>query len=87
MNQISIAYLFRKTEDNEFRHYLQWNADRADERFLVQFIGNGYPPEKLYVPVGTSQLIESLDKRELADLAVRAIPELARRLARRLGIR
>jgi len=87
MNPLGITYIFRKTEDNEFSPYYQGNADRPGERFLLQFIGNGYPPEKYYLPVGTRNLIGSLDKRALAELAVQAIPELARRLMRRLGLR
>lgn len=87
IEQLGINYLFRKTEDNEFSPYYQGNADRVDERFIVQFIGNGYPPEKYYVPVGTADLIGSLDKRALADLAVQSIPEFGRRIARRLGLR
>lgn len=87
LNGLGITYVFRKTENNAFSPYYQGNANRADERFLVQFIGNGYPLEKYYVPIGTSELIRSLSKRELADLAVQAIPELMRRIGRRLGIR
>lgn len=87
INPVGIAYIFRKIEDNEFSPYYQGNVHRADERFILRFIGNGYPPEKYYVPAGTAQLIRSLDRRELAALAVQAIPELARRLGRKLGIR
>jgi len=84
--RLGVTYLFRKTEDNEFSPYYQNNAAQPDGRFLVQFIGSGYPPEKYYLPIGTKDLLASLDKRELADLAVKAIPELIRRLAWRLRI-
>lgn len=87
IDQLGINYLFRKSEDNEFSPYYQGNANRVEERFIVQFIGNGYPPEKYYVPVGVTDLIGQLDKRALADLAVQSIPEIGRRLARRLGVR
>ena len=85
LGPLGITYVFRKSEDNAFNAYYQGNAARPGERFLMQFVGNGYPPEKYYIPVGTRQLIGSLGKRELAELALQAIPELARRLVRRLG--
>ncbi len=47
---VHISYVFKKKSNSKFKYYYQYNLDQKDSPYLVSFINNSYPPEKIYIP-------------------------------------
>lgn len=51
VKNISISYIFRKTNNKNFRYYYQYNLKNKNEVFNLNFINSSIAPEKIYIPL------------------------------------
>tara|TARA_Y100000816_G_scaffold230324_1_gene175512 strand:- start:3298 stop:4149 length:852 start_codon:yes stop_codon:yes gene_type:complete len=60
---VHISYVFRKKTNEKFKYYYQYNLDKKDSPYLVTFINNSYPPEKMYIPTKKISEFKKLARR------------------------
>jgi len=51
VNNISISYIFRKTNNKNFKYYYQYNLKNKNEVFNLNFINSSIASEKIYIPL------------------------------------
>jgi len=49
VKSIDITYVFRKTSNQEFKYYYQYNMKNKKNFYSIKFIQNKFPPERYYI--------------------------------------
>jgi len=78
LDNIDISCIFRKKTNNKFEYNYQYNLNNDQKPYLQTYIGNNYPPEKIYIP--------TRNKKDLIKAAKKG-DELAIQWLRSVGIK
>lgn len=57
LDNVDISCIFKKKTNKEFKFNYQFNLNNNQKPFLQTYIGNNYPPEKIYIPMRSKKTL------------------------------
>ena len=59
VKSIDITYVFRKSSNDSFKYYYQYNIDNSKNYYSIKFINNRFPPERHYIQTHSTKDIKN----------------------------